>query len=436
MNTRLLAFVPLFAFLVASTTPMSAFAADCAPIKKDDTRAVQQRLKDHGYFAPAPTGYFGPITKAAVIAFQKKQNIDPIGTVGPKTRAALDALCIQATSGAVQGTSTAMTGLTVGTTVQPAQKIAAQEAMYVPFTSFTLTTHDTDVEVKSITVRRVGPSQNGAFDFISLFDEDNSELAYGYLKSDNTVIFKTPFTVPAGTTMKLTVVGSMQWDVMEYAAQAAGFSIESIDSSVPLSGAPLPIIGTFQVILPNLTIGRGYTSVGVEDPRGDRTQYIQDVNVRFGAVRVTAGSAENLTLRSVTWRQNGTAGSADIANVTVYVNGTPYATTNDGRDYTAVIEPWVSIPKGDAVEIQLRGDITTTGANRTIKFDIDDGAYIELWGSQFGYGIFPIPESNTDVSGSSVFLTQDGTTDTDSITPYYSGSTITISGGAITNIGK
>lgn len=50
---------------------------------------LQTKLKTLGYFTLTPTGYFGPITKASVIAFQKAQGIDPIGIVGPKTRAAL-----------------------------------------------------------------------------------------------------------------------------------------------------------------------------------------------------------------------------------------------------------------------------------------------------------------------------------------------------------
>jgi len=53
-------------------------------------RALQQKLKDLGYFSSYVTGYFGPITRTAVIAFQKAKGIDPVGFVGPKTQAALD----------------------------------------------------------------------------------------------------------------------------------------------------------------------------------------------------------------------------------------------------------------------------------------------------------------------------------------------------------
>ncbi|MEK9176796.1 MAG: peptidoglycan-binding protein [Patescibacteria group bacterium] len=58
----------------------------------ETVRIVQAKLKELGFLAVKPTGYFGPLTEAAVIAFQKANGIDPIGVVGPKTRAALDAV--------------------------------------------------------------------------------------------------------------------------------------------------------------------------------------------------------------------------------------------------------------------------------------------------------------------------------------------------------
>jgi len=51
---------------------------------------LQQKLKELGFFSSDVTGYFGPITQKAVIAFQSANGIEPIGIVGPKTLAALD----------------------------------------------------------------------------------------------------------------------------------------------------------------------------------------------------------------------------------------------------------------------------------------------------------------------------------------------------------
>lgn len=49
---------------------------------------LQDFLKTQGFYDyPVSTGYFGSITKRSVIAFQKKYGINPIGVVGPATRA-------------------------------------------------------------------------------------------------------------------------------------------------------------------------------------------------------------------------------------------------------------------------------------------------------------------------------------------------------------
>lgn len=53
-------------------------------------RQLQLKLQALGFYQYSITGYFGPITRAAVASFQTSKSIDPIGVVGPKTRAALN----------------------------------------------------------------------------------------------------------------------------------------------------------------------------------------------------------------------------------------------------------------------------------------------------------------------------------------------------------
>ena len=57
-----------------------------------DVSKLQQRLKDEGFYTyPQITGYFGDVTKAAVIAYQKANKITPAeGYVGPITRSKLN----------------------------------------------------------------------------------------------------------------------------------------------------------------------------------------------------------------------------------------------------------------------------------------------------------------------------------------------------------
>jgi len=50
---------------------------------------LQEFLAIKGYFSVAPTGYFGPITRASVQGFQAGQGVITTGYVGPLTRAAL-----------------------------------------------------------------------------------------------------------------------------------------------------------------------------------------------------------------------------------------------------------------------------------------------------------------------------------------------------------
>lgn len=55
----------------------------------EEVKVLQQYLMEKGYLhTKEPTGYFGSLTKDAVIKFQIKNNISPaVGYVGPITRA-------------------------------------------------------------------------------------------------------------------------------------------------------------------------------------------------------------------------------------------------------------------------------------------------------------------------------------------------------------
>jgi peptidoglycan hydrolase-like protein with peptidoglycan-binding domain len=52
---------------------------------------LQTLLSKQGFFSGAPSGYYGPLTTAAVKKFQAAHGLDQLGVVGPLTRAALNA---------------------------------------------------------------------------------------------------------------------------------------------------------------------------------------------------------------------------------------------------------------------------------------------------------------------------------------------------------
>jgi len=48
-------------------------------------RQIQAALRQAGFFKRNPTGYFGPVTRHALIRFQKAHHLNPDGTVGVET---------------------------------------------------------------------------------------------------------------------------------------------------------------------------------------------------------------------------------------------------------------------------------------------------------------------------------------------------------------
>ena len=54
-----------------------------------EVNALQQRLQQLGYFKANVTGFFGPMTKEAVIRFQQAKGLTPDGVVGTNTEASL-----------------------------------------------------------------------------------------------------------------------------------------------------------------------------------------------------------------------------------------------------------------------------------------------------------------------------------------------------------
>ncbi|NBV77090.1 peptidoglycan-binding protein [bacterium] len=441
--------IPRHIALVSSFALLSLFsvasAAQCSMVwdktlRKGMTGPQVSALQ--AYFGLEQAGIYGNKTVAAVKAFQKKNGITQTGELGPKTRAVLNSLCVvplastATLTGQVNGVEIVADALTVSDAAQPSPTLAPPNALYVPFTRFTLTAGPKDVTVKSITVKRVGMGQDQAFDYISLLDDSNSEVTYGYIGSEHKIVFnRDTITIPAGESQIFTIAGNMKDDLTDYDGQMPALRLSAIVASSPVGGT-LPITGTMQTINESLTIGTAETALSSFDPGAANNRTINDTAVRFSGIRISAGSKEDLILKGITWRQNGSASMNDLANVVVTVDGISYPTeVSDGRDYYASIQNTI-IPKGFSKDIYISGDILPSAANRTVKFDIKDSANIEVWGKMYGFGIAPYPASNTADTGESVFLTTDGTTDGDSLSPFFSGSTATIYGATINGFSK
>lgn len=396
------------------------------------------------------TDRFGRLTREALVRFQEahaKEILVPAGlthgtgVVGTATRAALNATCESPSVSAVAPVSNQTlppvqpVPLSLSPAMQPAQTLAPAGALYVPFTSFTLTAGDTDVEVTKLTATRVGPGVDQAFDYVSLLDEQGDEVTYGYLLADHTVTFRDAFTVPAHETHTYTIAGNMKGDLTEYDGQRAGFDVTAITASVPVVG-PLPIRGTYQSFNQSLPIGSATVMRAPQDPASESTRTFGDTLVTFSGIRVSAGSLEDLRLRGMIWRMSGSAGANDLTDVQICAGDTCAPAEIDGREYSAIFSSDILLPKGGSMDLAIRGRLASGAANRTVEFDVREATDIMLRGTTYGYGIAVSSENNTDVAGShSAFLTTDGTTDGDPLTPFYAGSIVNVTSGSAVYIG-
>lgn len=75
--------------MLLSVCGVSAAGLSKIGSRSEEVRAVQQALKEKGYYNYAVDGIFGTRTRYAVVSFQKDNGLDPDGIAGEKTLKAL-----------------------------------------------------------------------------------------------------------------------------------------------------------------------------------------------------------------------------------------------------------------------------------------------------------------------------------------------------------
>lgn len=362
---------------------------------------------------------FGPATKAAVIKFQTANNVSPnAGYVGAKTRAAIAAACGGSTGGSTGGTGTTGGMVTVSAAAQPVNSLAPQGASRVPFTTFTITNNSSAaVTVNSVTVQRVGLGVDANFSGIVLLDSNGLQIGTAKTLNSNhqANVGDVGWSIPAGTSQTYTVAGNIATG-QSTNGQVVALQVVAVNTGATVSGS-LPISGASQTINSTLTLGSVSTSTSSFDPGAAQIRNIGDVAVRFSGVKFTAGSAEDLKLYSIRWRQVGSASSVDLANVMTVAGGTSYPATIDasGKYYTTIFPGGLLITKGNSLDVYVQGDLSGSNlSNRTVDFDIDKVTDVYFVGQLYGYGVAP--------SGT--------------YTPWYNGYTMTVNGGSVTTISK
>lgn len=408
--------------------------------KGEDVTCLQNYLKGAGHLTVNATGFFGSLTKSAVMKWQSANSVAPAsGYFGSISRAKYDSLMTTSSSSTSSTSSTTSSssssvvatggGLTITSSTQPANSLAVKSSAKFPFTNVTLTAGTQDVTVTGITVERTGLAVDSVFSGIVLLDETGAQLGIAKtLNSDHRTTVGDTVTIKAGQSKTFTIAGNMDDNassVMTNAAgQVASLSVVSVATSATVSGT-LPITGASHTINASLSIGSVTMAVGANDPQNNPSKEIGTTGYVFSGVKVTAGSAEKIRVTSVRWNQSGSAAVSDLANIKTYVDGTAYDTvvSSDGKYYTSTFGTGIVVDKGANVQILIKGDVAG-GSGRTIDFDIYKATDLGVKGETFGYGI--TPPNGTDSSGT------DDSAFHQSTNPWYDASQVTVSSGTLT----
>ena len=380
------------------------------------------------------TSYFGSITKAGVIKFQNKyasEVLAPVGLAtgtgywGPSSRAKANTLCTTTGGGGTTtgggttggGTVTSGGGLTVSAGVQPTASLAPASAARVPFTRFVVTAGATDVTFTSVVVERQGLAADANFASVVLLDDQGLQIGNSKtLNSAHQATIGESTTVKAGTSKTFTVATNMAASGSLNNGELASFAVVGLNTSESVSGS-LPIVGATHTINSTLTIGSVTSERGPSDPNSAVSKNVGTKGYIFSAIKVTAGSAEDVRIHSIRWNQASSAAASDLENVVTEVDGTQYPTevSSNGKFYTSTFGSGIVVKKGNSVEVLVKSDIAD-GSARTIAFNIEKTTDLNVTGENFGYGITP-PTNGTGFSAGSI---------------WYAGKTVTINAGSLT----
>jgi hypothetical protein len=389
-------------------------------VKGDDVKCLQQYLNasgnkvaDSGAGSPGnETTYFGSLTKAAVAKWQAANGVSPAaGYFGSKSRAKYAELAVAVPvqpAQPVQPSAPAVGKkvLTVALAAdQPAPGLFGESFSSRPFTKLTFTASaDADITVNILTVERTGQGNDAAFSGVIALDEDGVRM--GTTKtfgSDHRLKLSDKFTVKAGQTRIITLAGDSDSDQNDYLGQQVSLSLVGLESTADSVTAAYPLTGSLMTVNSTLSIGSVTLERGPSDPGSGPTKEVGTTGYIFSALKMTAGSNEDVLVKSVKWNQSGSAATADLANIKVYLGGVAYdaVVSEDGKYYTAKFGGGVKIDKGGNKEVYIKGDIVS-GSNRTVDFDLYRAADLQVSGLTYGYGITPsytVADDTTDDDG-------------------------------------
>ena len=305
----------------------------------------------------------------------------------------------------------------------------------VAFTKVNLTNNTAlDAVVDQLVVKRLGLAQNEIFSSVDVLGSDMLPLNEfsKNIGSEDTATVNDDFTVPANSTMSIYLAGNTLGGAGTTCTGTNAITCFSGElpilalNSVTLKGGgqvtgSFPVAGNHHVVNGTLSVGTATVTPGGNEPAAS-TQEIGTKDFTASSFKVAAGSGEDLTIRRVIFKNNG---SADIqtdvenirlinANTSEVLDATPEFLANDEDKFAMDINR--ELEKGDNLSFDVRYDVAD-GSAKTVDIDIDQQADLEISGDEFGFNILGTFQRPAGTANSSA--------------PFYAGPTLTIGNGTL-----
>lgn len=294
---------------------------------------------------------------------------------------------------------------TSGVTVSVSANTAAASSVIggqalADLASFNFTaSNDGQAVIKTIKLKRIGISSDSSLDNVYLYDgvtrlTDGATFSNGYVSfSNGTGII----SIPAGQTKTLTVKGDVAVGATGNIGVAINAASDIISSAAAITGS-FPISGN----LMSPTAASDLSKVALTLNPVAATAKAGNTNtiIWSNTANVTSKAVD---FKYIAFKQIGSINASDLANLSLYVDGTKVGTaTLNNNDLAFNLATPVRLNTGTHT-IELKADIIT-GSSRTFSFSLQTAANAVF--TDTNYNVNVAPTSSLGFGGTTVTISQ------------------------------
>ena len=352
--------------------------------KDEEVTALQNFLISGGYMSSGyPFGYFGGVTKAAVIKYQLAMGISPAaGYVGAKTRASINgAGGVVVVPGVVTPTGTDLSVSLAATSPAASAIVAGQAAANMVEYTFT-NKSATPAVVTNVTLARGGVSADTSLSNVYLFNgairlTDAASVSAGKITFNASTGL---FTIPAGASVTISVKADIASGT---SGQLVVISLTGVTANIPVS-AVYPISGASQNVFSSSDIASATSTItstaGGSIQAGSLNQTVWSSSLSI--------SGRAVYLKSLAVKVIGSVPTDALQNVKLYVSGIQVASSL-GQDANGMITFDLSgapYKIDSSRTLEVRADIVK-GSSRTFTVALQNASDLQLVDSNYNVGI-------------------------------------------------